>query len=248
MTLHVTTESPPATVDPEQSRRRDPALRGVVKVLLARGMDDTAFRAAAEVARRTGRPLRTVLVEDHVVSDLELATATAEAYGLESIDLANYTVDAAAVDCVPLALARRHRMLPIALNGQILTVAVSDPGDVMALDDIRSATGFAIRPVVVSQDELTRLLDRFTRDSAELEDRPSDVSPQDNGPTSESLVTTSDDSPSCGSSTPVLERAIRRARPTSTLNRRENEMWVRLAYRRRAARGRLGSARACSQR
>ena len=228
MTLHLTAETPPATAEPEQSRRRDPALRGVVKVLLSRGMDEKAFRAAADAARRTGRPLRAVLVEDHVVSDTEMASAIAEAYGLETVDLASYAVDPAAVDCVPLALARRHRMLPITLSGQVLTVAVADPGDVMGLDDIRSATGYVIRPVVVSVDELIRVLDRFTREGAELDDTPADERSDEGAPASESLATTTDDTPVVRFVNSVLERAVSARASDIHLEPREKEMWVRL--------------------
>ncbi|MEO7060282.1 MAG: hypothetical protein ABI083_11210, partial [Lapillicoccus sp.] len=162
MTSEVSVEEASASDAAGRLRRRDSALRGVISALLANGMSQESLRQASAKARRTKRSLQSILVEDRVVTEFEMASAVAESFGLESLDLANYPVDPKAMDRVPLALARRHRMLPIAINGNVITVAVADPGDVLGLDDIRSATGLVVKPVVASGDELTKLLNRYT--------------------------------------------------------------------------------------
>ena len=97
-----------------------------------------------------------MLVDQGVVTEIELAEALAEAYGLKSVDLVGYPVDVAAAAKIPIALARRHRVLGIAIDDDEIVVAIADPGDVLALDDVRAATGLQVRPVVVARDELTK--------------------------------------------------------------------------------------------
>ncbi|HYO17293.1 MAG TPA: ATPase, T2SS/T4P/T4SS family, partial [Dermatophilaceae bacterium] len=210
------------------SRRRDSALRGIVSALLDRGLSREAFRAAADTAELTGRPLQSVLVEDRVVTEFEMASAVADAYGLDSLDLANCPLDPSAMDRVPLALARRHRMLPIALNDNVLTVAVADPGNVMGLDDIRSATGLIIRPVVASSGELTKLLDRYTRESTDLEDAATQVVTDQGAAVTESLAASNHDTPIVRFVNSLLERAVSARASDIHLEPSESSMRIRL--------------------
>ena len=105
----------------------DPALRAVVSALRSRGMSDEVLQQAMTTAELTSRPLRTVLVDDQIVTEFQLASAVAEAYGVEAVELASFPVDPAAMSKIPLTLARRHRMLPIAVNETTITVAVERP-------------------------------------------------------------------------------------------------------------------------
>src|SRR6266702_4316552 len=122
----------------------DSALRSVVAALVDRGLDERVLSAAAETAEQGERSLRSVLVDDQIITDFEYASAVADAYGLEAIELTNFPVDTSAMSKLPLALARRHRMLPIGATDSIVTVALTDPGNVVALDDIRAATGLIV--------------------------------------------------------------------------------------------------------
>src|SRR5438105_10155068 len=102
----------------------DTALRTIVAALLARGMSEELLSAAVETAEQTGRQLQAVLVDDQLITEFELASAVADAYGVDAVELTNFPVDPSAMTKVPLALARRHHMLPIAATGTTLTVAV----------------------------------------------------------------------------------------------------------------------------
>ncbi|MGZ4521094.1 MAG: GspE/PulE/PilB domain-containing protein, partial [Mycobacteriaceae bacterium] len=153
----------------------DPALRSIVSALEARGLDHEALQAAVTRAEETGRPLRSVLVEDQVVTDFELVSAVADAYGIDAVELSTYPVEKSAMSKIPLALARRHNMVPIAATDSTVTVAVTDPGNVLALDDIRAATGLVVIPVVTTADELNRLLGRYARDSTDLDEAAAQI-------------------------------------------------------------------------
>lgn len=105
-------------------------------------------------AERTGRSIRAVLINDHVVTEEQLTEASADAYGIATLDLVGYPMDPAAATKIPMALVLKHRVLGIALKDNEITVGITDPGDVLALDDVRAATGLLVRPVVVARSEL----------------------------------------------------------------------------------------------
>src|SRR3954469_331172 len=141
-----------------------------LEALRVRGVSPGVLAAAIETSEDSGRLLRDVLVDDGIVTEVELAEALALAYGLKAVDLGNYPIDASATGAMPFALARRHRVLGIAVEGDEIIVAVADTGDVLALDDVRAATGLVVRPVVVARDELSKAIERFQRSENDLDD------------------------------------------------------------------------------
>jgi type IV pilus assembly protein PilB len=206
----------------------DSALRSVVAALVDRGLDERVLSAAAETAEQGERSLRSVLVDDQIITDFEYASAVADAYGLEAIELTNFPVDTSAMSKLPLALARRHRMLPIGATDSIVTVALTDPGNVVALDDIRAATGLIVRPVVVAQDELTRLLDRYTRDSADLDEAAAQIVAEEASDAASDVLSVNEDAPVVRYVNSLLERAISSRASDIHLEPSEYDLRVRL--------------------
>ncbi|GAA3440873.1 GspE/PulE family protein [Planomonospora venezuelensis] len=142
----------------------------LIEALKQRGADPQALERAAEEAERTGRSLRAVLINDHVVTEVQLTEASADMYGIKSVDLVGYPIDPVAIATIPLPLTLRHRVLGLSLNENEITVGITDPGDVVALDDVRAATGLTVRPVVVARSELRRVLDKLKREENDLGD------------------------------------------------------------------------------
>ncbi len=206
----------------------DVALRPILRALHARGLDSDRVDAAVATAERSGRPLRAVLVDDQIVTPFELASATADAYGVEAVELSNFTVDTAAMSRVPLALARRHRMLPIAVTDSTLSVAVTDPGDVVALDDIRSSTGLTVRPLVVTGDDFNRLMSRYSRQSNDLSEAAAQIVAGEAPSSSSGLLEVDEDAPVVRWVDALLERAINDRASDIHLEPTEAEMRVRL--------------------
>ncbi|MEO7720280.1 MAG: ATPase, T2SS/T4P/T4SS family [Pseudolysinimonas sp.] len=121
----------------------------------------------------TGDPARddahvAELVEGGVVTESQVASARAAQLGLPFVDLTDYPIDQSAVSLVPVALLRRHEVLPIGRDGDRLLLAMADPRDVLALDDIRAAVKMQARPVVAERGDLMAALDRFVRSDSEL--------------------------------------------------------------------------------
>ncbi|UCG40412.1 MAG: Flp pilus assembly complex ATPase component TadA [Acidimicrobiia bacterium] len=101
---------------------------------------------ATDAAEEAGQPLARYLVEHSVVPEQALVATLARSIGYEFVDLTEVAIDPNAVALVPEPLARRYGAIPFAFQGDLLLVALADPANVLALDDIRALTG---REVVI---------------------------------------------------------------------------------------------------
>jgi type IV pilus assembly protein PilB len=179
----------------------------VIDALRVRGISEHALDHALRTADESGRQLRDVLVEERIVTEVELAEALAEAYGLKTVDIIGYPIDLAAAAKIPVSMSRRHRVLGIAIDDEEIVVAVADPGDVLALDDVRAATGLLVRPVVVARDELYKAIDRFQRAESDLDDVAASLGDTDL-PGSSSLESVNEDAPIVRYANSLIEQAI----------------------------------------
>jgi type IV pilus assembly protein PilB len=125
---------------------------------------------AYEEHQRAGRALGRVLVEKGVLTESQLVAALAQQIGLKFVDLSDYPVDGAAIASVPPAVCRRYNALPIGYEDGRLLVAMSDPANVFAIDDIRSITGAEVKPVVATKSDVTAAINRYHRVDGDLDD------------------------------------------------------------------------------
>ncbi|MBK5308269.1 MAG: Flp pilus assembly complex ATPase component TadA [Frankiaceae bacterium] len=125
---------------------------------------------AVEEQRRLGRSLGRVLVDLGVLTEGQLVAALATQIGLKFVDLSDYPVDGSAVTRVPDMVCRRHNALPIGYEDGRLVVAMADPANVFAVDDIRSMTGLEVKPVVATKSDVIAAINRYHRGEAELDD------------------------------------------------------------------------------
>ena len=125
---------------------------------------------AVEEQRRLGRSLGRVLVELGILTEGQLVAALAQQIGLQFVDLSDYPVDGSAVTRVSDAVCRRHTALPIGYDDGKLVVAMADPANVFALDDLRAMTGMDIKSVVATKPDVLAAINRYHRGDAELDD------------------------------------------------------------------------------
>jgi type IV pilus assembly protein PilB len=125
---------------------------------------------AVEEQQRLGRSLGRVLVDLGVLTESQLVAALATQIGMKFVDLTDYPVDGSAVAKISDVVARRHTALPIGYEDGKLVVAMADPANVFALDDIRSLTGLEVRPVVATRPDVVSAINKFHRGDAELDD------------------------------------------------------------------------------
>jgi len=140
-------------------------------VLLEGGLvTPVQLEVAFEEQRRLGRALGRVLVDLQILTEGQLVASLAEQIGMRFVDLSDYPVDGSAVSRVPDSVCRRHTALPIGYDEGKLVVAMADPANVFALDDMRSMAGMEIRPVVATKPDVLAAINRYHRGDAELDD------------------------------------------------------------------------------
>ena len=146
-------------------------MKALGEILLDEGLvTEGQLMAALDEQVARGQSLGRTLVEIGVLSEGQLVAALARQVGMEFIDLDEYAVDRLAVGLVPAALCRRHTVLPIRISNGTLVLATADPGNVVAVDDVRTMSRMAVTPVVATYDNLLRAIDRYCRSDGEMED------------------------------------------------------------------------------
>ncbi|MET0305157.1 MAG: ATPase, T2SS/T4P/T4SS family [Solirubrobacterales bacterium] len=146
---------------PPQVRGRSSGFVTDVLVDLGYVGDDVA-RTAIEAARTAGRPPERLLIEQGAITADQLSRAVAEHYGLDHVDLSTYQVDMAAANLISVNTARRYRALPVGfVDKETLLVAMADPTNVLAVDDIQIATALDCRVAVAAEEDIEALIGRL---------------------------------------------------------------------------------------
>ena len=117
--------------------------------------------AALAAQRETGGRLDSKLVGLGYLKDHELVDFLSKHFGVPAVDLGQIKIDAAVIKIIPAELARKYTVLPISKAAARLTVAMTDPTNVFALDDIKFMTGYTVEPVVAAEESLRTAIDRF---------------------------------------------------------------------------------------
>ncbi|MDP9399446.1 MAG: Flp pilus assembly complex ATPase component TadA [Actinomycetota bacterium] len=145
--------------------RRGGPPRFLAEVVVAMRLAEAAdVEQALEVARAAGATPERILLEAGALTQDGLARATAERHGLDHLDLSVFAVDMAAANLISPAAARRYEAVPVAhLDERRLLVAMADPANVLAVDDLAIMTGLDIHPAVASREDISALVSRLTR-------------------------------------------------------------------------------------
>ncbi|HED65261.1 MAG TPA: hypothetical protein ENJ09_06880, partial [Planctomycetes bacterium] len=127
-------------------------------------------------ARDTGQPIVDVLLERGQVEEEKLFELLGVASGIPPIDLSRATPSQEAIESLPQETCIEHCVIPLARNGDALTIAISDPFDVLLLDDLNILSGCRVRPVLSHPAAIRAALTKqFNRDQQEVEDLLGDV-------------------------------------------------------------------------
>jgi type IV pilus assembly protein PilB len=140
------------------------------QILIELGMiTPEQLETALEEHRRTPKSIGRVLIDMGMIKEGDLVRALAEQVGLEFVDLTEYPVDPTATTLLPEALARRYRAIPIGERDGKLLVAMSDPANVYALDDIRTITNRDVQPLVATAADVERAIQKFAGMDGQVE-------------------------------------------------------------------------------
>jgi type IV pilus assembly protein PilB len=203
----------------------DQTFQPLLDALRRRGADTLSIDRALAESDRTGRSIRDILINDRLVTEIELTEASADAFAINSVDLVGYPIEPAAMAKIPLALVLRHRVLGLSMTDSEIVVGVTDPGDVLAIDDVRAATGLTVRPVVVARTELRKLIDRLRREESDLGDVAASLRTE--VPAAANLTSAGNDVPIVRYVNSLIEQAIQNRASDLHLEPTEDDMRVR---------------------
>ncbi len=152
-------------------------MKGLAQTLVLTGAVRAADMSAAiaQAGGADGPELQQLLVSNKLATEAQVAEAIALHTGHRYIDLANMPLDPSIVALVPGNLCRKYSLIPIDRRGDRLTVGILDPNDIVALDDVASITDLFVEPVVVAQDALAQMFERFLRSDEELSELSSTI-------------------------------------------------------------------------
>ena len=181
-------------------------ISGLARRLVDEGILDADIAVSAiEEARNAALPLVSHLVQNQIVDAFTIANSAAQEFGVPLMDLNVFDIEAIPKDLVKEQLIKQHNALPLVRRGVRLFVAVSDPTNLQALDEIKFQTGINTEPVLVEEDKLSVLIEKFLNaqeddglgdlDGDELEDLDMEAFDDNAGNEEEDAGSATDDTP-----------------------------------------------------
>jgi type IV pilus assembly protein PilB len=119
------------------------------------------FEKALDEQRRTGKDLSKLLIDLGFVSADALTDTLSKGLGLPQLGLSRYSIDVAILKLIPAEVASKYKILPISLLGNNLTIAMADPLNIFAIDNIKTITGFDVYPMLARHVELDKAIEKY---------------------------------------------------------------------------------------
>jgi type IV pilus assembly protein PilB len=139
------------------------------------------LKAALAEQKAAGGQLRlgSILVRDSLISEADLTSFLSKQYGVPTINLADYEVEPAVIKIIPAEVAHKYQIVPVNRAGSTLIIAMSDPSNIFAIDDIKFMTGYNVEVVVVAESSIKTAIDKLYDQSASLADVMNDLEMED---------------------------------------------------------------------
>lgn len=132
----------------------------IIDILLkSKRLTKEQLERAIESQKVKGVPLRKILSEERIISEEDLLSLLSEQLYMPTLHLSKYRFDPDIVNLIPERMSRQYNLIPLSRIGNILTVAMSDPLNIFALDDLKTLTGCNIDTVLSPEDEISQAID-----------------------------------------------------------------------------------------
>lgn len=137
---------------------------GQILVDLGYITDDQLWDVIEEQKKSPGELIGRVAVRLGLVTESQISDALAEQWGMQVINLPDTTISPKVLELVPETMAALYKIMPISLKDNALTVAMADPQNVAAMDDLRNFLGFEVRGVVSNEAHILAAIERYYAD------------------------------------------------------------------------------------
>ena len=130
-------------------------------LLEAGRIEEASVAKGRELQKKEGGSFGQALVKIGVIDEATLAEFIGKIYNLPVLDLDKTDVEMECIDMIPADVARKFQVLPIGRAGRVLTVAMANPSNIFAIDDIKFITGLDVQPAVAGERSIKRFIDKF---------------------------------------------------------------------------------------
>ncbi len=128
------------------------------------------LQKALQTQESAGGRIGSNLVKLGFISEDDITSFLSRQYGVPSINLSHFEVDPNVIKLIPSEIAQKHQVIPINRTGNVLTVAMADPSNIFAIDDIKFMTGFKVEPVVAAETSIKNAINKHYDSSGMVED------------------------------------------------------------------------------
>ncbi len=123
--------------------------------------------------------LGSILIKNELISEPDLTSFLSKQYGVPSINLSEFEIDSAVIKAIPVEIAQKYQIIPVNRAGSTLIIAMSDPSNIFAIDDIKFMTGYNVEVVVASEVAIRTAIDKYYDQGTSLADVMSDLEMED---------------------------------------------------------------------
>jgi len=196
------------------------------------------LQKALEFQRVNGGKLGSCLTKMGFITDDDITGVLSRQYGVPSINLKYYEIDPNVIRLIPQDTALRYQVVPLSRVGSVLTIAMTDPTNVFAMDDVKFMTGFNVEPVVASEAAISDAISRFYGGAAsngeeltnlmrDLVDEELELAPDDEELDAASLEKAAEEAPIIKLVNLILTDSVKRGASDIHIEPYETEMRVR---------------------
>jgi type IV pilus assembly protein PilB len=196
------------------------------------------LQKALEFQRVNGGKLGSCLTKMGFITDDDITGVLSRQYGVPSINLKYYEIDPNVIRLIPQDTATRYQVVPLSRVGSVLTIAMTDPTNVFAMDDVKFMTGFNVEPVVASETAISDAISRFYGGAAsngeeltnlmrDLVDEELELAPDDAELDAQALEKAAEEAPIIKLVNLILTDSVKRGASDIHIEPYETEMRVR---------------------
>lgn len=131
------------------------------KLLESEIIDQSQLDKALQFQKEKGGKLSQILIDLKYVKKKDLLVTLSQDLNIPLINLNKYSIDPTVIELVPREIARHYQLIPLSKMGPTITIAVADPLNIFALDDIKSLTGFDVRLVLADADDIISAIEEY---------------------------------------------------------------------------------------
>lgn len=198
------------------------------EILLNSGqITEEQFKEALEAQKKTGQLIGKTLIDLGYTSESAIGKALAKQMGLEFIDLSNTKINPQAINTLTQDIARRYMAIPVDFDNDSLLMAIADPTNLLALDDLTIMTGYNIKPVVASEQEILNIINATWSMGESVQDALLKVSEKEDDESTDEIRDIVEEAPIVKFVNLVITRAVKERASDIHVEPQEKELRIR---------------------